>query len=63
MFYDDFEVGDTIAYDEVWDGRTTGRVIEKVLTESFLRAIKEWEPEENEHNMRIIKKHNDEKSL
>ncbi len=56
MFYDDFEVGDTIGYDEIWDGRLTGRVIEHVLTELSLSDIKEWEREENEHNMRIIKK-------
>ena len=56
MFYDDFEVGDTIGYDENWDGRFTGRVIEHVLTELSLSDIKEWEREENEHNMRIIKK-------
>ena len=56
MFYDDFEVGDTIGYDEVWDGRTTGRVIEKLLTQAFLDGIREFESEENEHNMRIIKK-------
>ena len=56
MFYDDFEVGDTIGYDEVWDGRRTGRVIEKVLTQAFLDGIREFESEENEHNMRIIKK-------
>lgn len=63
MFYDDFEVGDTIWYDENWDGRNTGRMIEHVLTEVSLRDIKIWEKEFNEHNMRIIKKHNDEKSL
>lgn len=56
MFYDDFEVGDTIGYDENWDGRRTGRVIEKVLTEQLLSDIKRWETKENEHNMRIIKK-------
>ena len=56
MFYDDFEVGDTIGYDENWDGRFTGRVIEKVLTQAFLDGIKEFETEKNEHNMRIIKK-------
>jgi len=56
MFYDDFEVGDTIGYDEIWDGRPTGRVVEKVLTEQFLSDIKKWETEENEHNMRILKK-------
>jgi hypothetical protein len=56
MFYDDFEVGDTIEYDENWDGRLTGRVIEHVLTELSLSDIKKWEKKENEHNMRIIKK-------
>jgi len=56
IFYDDFEVGDTIGYDENWDGRRTGRVIEKVLTEQLLSDIKRWETKENEHNMRIIKK-------
>ncbi len=56
MFYDDFEVGDIIGYDENWEGRTTGRIVEKVLTEEFLRDIKKWETEENYHNMRIIKK-------
>jgi hypothetical protein len=56
MFYDDFEVGDTIGYDENWDGRRTGRMIEHVLTEISLKDIKTWETKENEHNMRIIKK-------
>lgn len=56
MFYDDFEVGDTIGWDENWEGRRTGRVIEKVLTEQLLNDIKTWETKENEHNMRIIKK-------
>jgi hypothetical protein len=56
MFYDDFQVGDTIGWDEIWEGRNTGRVIEKVLTEQMLSDIKEWETQENEHNMRIIKK-------
>lgn len=56
MFYDDFEVGDTLGWDEIWEGRRTGRVIEKVLTEQLLSDIKKWEKEENEHNMRIIKK-------
>jgi len=59
MFYDDFEVGDTLGYDEIWEGRKTGRVIEKVLTEQMLNDIKKWEKEENEHNMRIIKKKKD----
>ena len=59
MFYDDFEVGDTLGYDEIWEGRKTGRVIEKVLTEQMLNDIKEWEKEENEHNMRIIKNKKD----
>lgn len=56
MFYDDFEVGDTIGYDENWDGRLTGRMIEHVLTELSLSDIKKWEKKENPHNMRIIKK-------
>lgn len=56
IFYDDFEVGDTIGWDENWEGRRTGRVIEKVLTEQLLNDIKTWETKENEHNMRIIKK-------
>jgi len=56
MFYDDFEVGDTIGYDENWDGRLTGRMIEHVLTEISLKDIKTWEKKENPHNMRIIKK-------
>lgn len=56
MFYDNFEVGDTIGWDENWEGRRTGRVIEKVLTEQLLNDIKTWETKENEHNMRIIKK-------
>ena len=56
MFYDNFEVGDTIGWDENWEGRRTGRVIEKVLTEQLLSDIKRWETKENEHNMRIIKK-------
>ena len=56
MFYDDFEVGDTIGYDENWEGRTTGRIITIKLNELFLNQIKEFETEENEHNMRIIKK-------
>ena len=56
MFYDDFEVGDTIGYDEIWEGRNTGRMITIKLNELFLNQIKEWEREENEHNMRIIKK-------
>lgn len=56
MFYDDFEVGDTIGWDENWEGRRTGRVIEKVLTEQLLNDIKTWETKENGHNMRIIKK-------
>jgi hypothetical protein len=59
MFYDDFEVGDTLGYDEIWEGRKTGRVIEKVLTEQILSDIKTWEKKENEHNMRIIKKKKD----
>lgn len=59
MFYDDFEVGDTLGYDEIWEGRRTGRVIEKVLTEQLLNDIKTWEKKENEHNMRIIKKKKD----
>lgn len=59
MFYDDFEVGDTLGYDENWEGRKTGRVIEKVLTEQMLNDIKTWEKKENEHNMRIIKKKKD----
>lgn len=61
MFYDDFEVGDTIGWDQIWEGRNTGKVIEKVLTEQMLNDIKIWEKEHNEHNMRIIKKHNDDK--
>jgi hypothetical protein len=56
MFYDDFEVGDTIGYDENWDGRLTGRMIEHVLTEISLKDIKTWETKDNPHNMRIIKK-------
>jgi hypothetical protein len=56
MFYDDFEVGDTIGYDENWNGRNTGRIVEHVLTEISLSDIKKWEKKENEHNMRIIKK-------
>jgi hypothetical protein len=56
MFYDDFEVGDTIGYDENWDGRLTGRMIEHVLTEISLKDIKTWETKQNPHNMRIIKK-------
>jgi hypothetical protein len=56
MFYDDFEVGDTIGYDENRDGRLTGRMIEHVLTEISLKDIKTWEKKENPHNMRIIKK-------
>jgi len=56
MFYDDFEVGDTIGYDENWEGRNTGRMITIKLNELFLSQIKEFETEENEHNMRIIKK-------
>jgi hypothetical protein len=56
MFWDDFEVGDTIGYDENWDGRLTGRMIEHVLTELSLSDIKKWEKKENLHNMRIIKK-------
>jgi hypothetical protein len=56
MFWDDFEVGDTIGYDENWNGRNTGRIVEHVLTEISLSDIKKWEREENEHNMRIIKK-------
>ena len=59
MFYDDFEVGDTIGYDEIWEGRRTGRMIEHVLTEISLKDIKTWEKKENEHNMRIIKKKKD----
>jgi hypothetical protein len=56
MFYDDFKVDDTIGWDEVWNGRKTGRIIEKILTEQLLNDIKKWEKENNEHNMRIIKK-------
>jgi hypothetical protein len=56
MFYDDFEVGDTIGYDENWNGRNTGRIVEHVLTEISLSDIKKWEKKENPHNMRIIKK-------
>jgi hypothetical protein len=56
MFYDDFKVGDTIGWDEVWNGRKTGRIIEKILTEQLLNDIKKWEKENNEHNMLIIKK-------
>jgi hypothetical protein len=41
------------------EGRKTGRVIEKVLTEQILSDIKTWEKKENEHNMRIIKKKKD----
>jgi hypothetical protein len=56
MFWDDFEVGDTIGYDENWNGRNTGRMVEHVLTEISLSDIKKWEKKENPHNMRIIKK-------
>jgi hypothetical protein len=56
MFWDDFEVGDTIGYDENWNGRNTGRIVEHVLTEISLSDIKKWEKKENRHNMRIIKK-------
>ena len=56
MFYDDFEVGDTIAYNEIWGGITTGRVVKKILTEEFLSDIKKWDTEKNYHNMIIIKK-------
>jgi len=59
MFYDDFEVGDTIGYDEKLDGRNTGGIITIKLNELFLNQIKEFETEKNEHNMRIIKKRDD----
>jgi hypothetical protein len=63
MFWDDFEVGDTIGYDENWDGRNTGRIVEHVLTEISLSDIKKWEKKENRHNMRIIKKRDDQTNL
>ena len=56
MFYDNFEVGDTLEYDEIWEGRKTGKVIKKVLTKEMLEDIKKWETKINEHNMRVIKK-------
>lgn len=57
MFYDDFEVGDTIGYDEMVNfSRKTGKVIEFVLTEELLKDIKEWETGENIHNIRILRK-------
>lgn len=60
MFYDDFEVGDTIGYDQVVNySQKTGKVIEFVLTEETLMDIKKWETEENFHNMRILKKKNE----
>ena len=63
MFWDDFEVGDTIGYDENWNGRNTGRIVEHVLTEISLSDIKKWEKKENRHNMRIIKKRDDQTNL
>ena len=56
MFYDDFEVGDTIGFNEIWVGGKIGNIAEHVLTEETLNNIKIWEKEDNEHNMRIIKK-------
>lgn len=54
MFYDNWKVGDMIAYSINVNGRMTGESKECILDETLLRNIQRYEDETNQHNWRKI---------
>lgn len=56
MWYDNFKIGDTIAYDLNVKYVKTGKVKTFVLTEEILSNIKQYEDDTNFHNMKIKKR-------
>jgi hypothetical protein len=55
IWYDNFNIGDTIRYDINVNYRKTGEVRDFILTEEILKNIKKYEDETNFHNMRVVR--------
>jgi hypothetical protein len=54
MFYDNFKIGDTIAYNINVNYRITGEVKKFILTEEDLKNIIKYEDDTNFHNMWVV---------
>ncbi len=54
MWYDNFKVGDKVAFDHNVRYRKTGNILYAVLTDRLLANIKKYEDESNFHNFRIV---------
>lgn len=54
MWYDNFKIGDTIAYNINRNHRMTGEVNTFILTDEIFKYIKKYEDDTNYHNMRVI---------
>lgn len=58
MWFDNFKVGDKIAYNNNINYKRTGEILNFILTEELLNNIKKYEDDSNFHSMRIVNETN-----